>query len=127
MAPSLTVGPARFAGRKLQKQRLKFLACAKGDGTEKVPFLIIAKANKPRFFNKKSGGEHLFQYYYNKRASLSRNIFFEWLEGVDEYSARNLGRKVVLLLDSCTAHGKIYIMPDLRLVNVVLLPPNTTS
>ncbi|GBO22088.1 Tigger transposable element-derived protein 4 [Araneus ventricosus] len=79
---------------KLLKVRITILVCANMNGSEKQKLTVIGKTQKPR------------------------KIFDS-----DEELAKKK-RKIVLLIDNCTAH----IEPsNLQCIKVVFLPPNTTS
>ena len=54
-------------------------------------------------------------------------LFFNWLERFDSYVGKKEGRRVALFIDNCSAHGSIQNLPALSNVDVILLPPNTTS
>ena len=54
-------------------------------------------------------------------------LFHGWLQRLDQYIGRTPGRKILLLLDDCSAHGKKESLPELQNVHVEFLPPNTTS
>ncbi len=47
MAQNTTIDPARPPGRKKQKDRIKFLACVYGYGSEKFPLLILENSANP--------------------------------------------------------------------------------
>lgn len=57
LAPTTTIGPGQLPGRKKQKDRIKFLACANEDGTEKFPLFVICKSAQPRCFGGKTSSE----------------------------------------------------------------------
>lgn len=54
-------------------------------------------------------------------------LFFQWLVQFDMYIGKTPGRQVVLLLDICSAHGTIEILPSLGNVHILFLPKNTTA
>ena len=58
---------------------------------------------------------------------MNDEIFFEWLRRLDRYIDPETGRKILLFVDNCSAHGKHDMMPDLSNVRVEFLPPNKTS
>lgn len=62
-------------GRKTEKQRLTFLACANASGTHKLKPLIIGKSKKPRSFRNFSCPVH---YKHSKAAWMTTTIFKEW-------------------------------------------------
>lgn len=58
---------------------------------------------------------------------MTQTIFIEWFERFYAYVARKNGRKVVFLLANCSAHCKLATFPKIDHVEIIFLPPNTTS
>lgn len=52
---------------------------------------------------------------------------FSWLKLFNHYIGEIVGRKVLLLLDNCGAHGNEETLPDLENVQIQFPPSNTTS
>ena len=127
MAPVTTIGPHRMEGRKKKKERITFLSCANADGSERVTPLAIGPSRNPRCFNGQNPTELAFYYRHNKKAWMTRLLFFEWLKNFDYYVSLTPGRRVILLLDNCSAHGRPDLLPLLSHVHVLYLPKNTTS
>lgn len=119
--------PIALEGRKKDRTRLTYLACANADGSERFPLMIIGKTLKPRPFKGMTGQQYGFDYWYNKKAWMTSVLFFMWLQRFDAYIGRRAGRKAILLIDTCSAHGNIEAIPPLRNVVVKFLPPSTTS
>ena len=126
-APTTTIGPGRLPGHKKSKDRLTFLACVNADGSERIAPLVIGHAKKPRCFHGQEGWELGFDYHKAKRAWMNRTIFFRWLFRFDSYIGRIPGRRAILILDNCSAHGTVEYLPDLLNVHVLFLPKNTTA
>lgn len=127
MAPDRTIAHEVLEGRKKDKTRLTYLACGNADGSETFPLMIIGKALKPRPFKGMTGQQHGFDYWNNKKAWMTSVLFFMWLQRFDDYIGKRTGRKAILLLDNCSAHGNLQSLPALCNVVVTFLPPNTTS
>lgn len=127
MAPDRTISEYAVAGRKKEKVRITVLVCSNASGKEKMPLMIIGKARKPRAFQGKTGQELGFDYWNNKKAWMTSSLFFSWLQRFNDFVGRTVGRKVLLLLDNCSAHGTEETLPDLENVQIMFLPPNTTS
>lgn len=125
--PGWTLSNGTVSGHKKDKTRLTFLACCNADGSEKIKLMAIGSALNPRAFKKKSGQELGFDYHANKKAWMNTPLFFAWLVRFDNCIGRTVGRRVLLLVDNCSAHGKKDTLPPLRNVRVEFLPPNTTS
>lgn len=128
LAPDRTIAVERLPGRKKDKVRLTYLACCNATGTEKLPLMCIGKALRPRCFKKKRGQELGFDYHANRKAWMTSALFFGWLLRFSSYISRTgPERKVLLLIDNCSAHGSEQSLPAVDNVDVVFLPPNTTS
>ncbi|KAH9149223.1 hypothetical protein LEN26_004327 [Aphanomyces euteiches] len=111
------------AGKKLSKKRVSVLFTVNADGSEKLPPLVIGSAARPRCFNGKSPWEHGFTYCSNKKSWMTRSIFEDWLENLNEVIARE-NRKILLLLDNVSTHKEVKPMSNVKLH---FLPVNTTS
>ena len=59
----------------------------------------------------------------NKKAWMTSQIFTEWLAGWDSYLTK-VNRKILLLVDNCTAHPHVSTLKNIQLE---FLPPITTS
>ena len=108
-------------GGKKNKERLTAMVCANMSGTDKLPLLIIGKPSNPRCF--KHVKSLPTEYDANKKAWMTSDIFKEWVKKLDK-KMRKKQRKIALIIDNCPAHPKI---PGLQAVDLVFLPPNTTS
>ncbi|GFR77121.1 tigger transposable element-derived protein [Elysia marginata] len=108
-------------GGKAPKDRITVLTCANMDGSHKLPLFVIGKFKTPRCF--KGVCKLPVEYQANSKAWMTAGIFTEWLQEFDKMMCRQK-RKVLLTLDNCTAHPKV---DNLKAVELLLLPPNTTS
>ena len=124
LTPDRTIATRQLEGMKKDKTRISIALCCNADGSEKLELLIIGHAAKPRAFNKKTGKELGFYYRNNKKAWMTTLLFQEWLQDFDSRMRRQQ-RKVLLLLDNAPTHGVKNL--TLSNVNVLFLPPNTTS
>lgn len=125
--PGWSLSATQVNGLKKDKSRITCLACCNFSGTEKYPLMIIGHARRPRPFGKQSGKALGFDYYFNSKAWMTRELFFSWLERFNAYVSMTSGRRVLLLLDNCSAHGGPDVHPVLSNVELFFLPPNTTS
>lgn len=108
-------------GGKKSKERLTIGVACNMDGSDKRKLCVIGKSKKPRCFK---GVHHLpVDYQANRKAWMTMSIFEVWLKDFDRDMLRQK-RKVLLVLDNCTAH-KVTI--KLEAVELLYLPPNTTS
>lgn len=109
-------------GGKHSKERLTALLCANMDGTEKLKPLVIGKSKNPRCFR---GVKFLpVDYESNGKAWMTSLLFERWLHKLDQrFNAEN--RKVLMILDNCTAHS--ICVENLRAIKLCFLPTNATS
>jgi len=105
-------------GFKSSKERVTVLCCVNMKG-EKRDLLVIGKSKNPRCF-KGVRSLSVDYYYSNANAWITNVIFKDWLVKWD----LELKRKIVLLVDNCTAHTNNLLLKDIK---VIFLPANTTS
>lgn len=105
--------------RKRSKERVTVLLATNMTGTERLPLLVIGKAQKC-FENVR----RLPVYYQaNKKALMTSGIFQSWIRQLDRhYGAEK--RKVLMVVENCSAHCK---MSSLVWIKLVFLPPNATA
>ena len=108
-------------GSKQPKSRITVLLCCNLDGTDKVELLCIGKYNKPRCF--KNLKELPIKYTSNKNAWMTRVIFNDFLTDLNSRMLKR-NKKILLLLDQCSAHQKDLVFSNIKLL---FFPPNTTS
>ena len=112
-----------YAGGKKAKERVTALFAVSLTGEKKQP-LIIGKSQKPRYFK---GIEKLpVSYAANKNAWMMSTLFCEWLLAW-EIELQRKNKKILLLIDNCSAHKHDVIKDKLQALKVVFLLPNTTS
>jgi len=88
-------------GVKVCKERITVFCCVSMAG-KREPLLVIGKSKKPRCFK---GVKVLpVTYHNNANAWMTQEIFSEFLQSWD----RRLTRKVLLLVDNCTAQRSTY-------------------
>ena len=108
------------SGKKESKGRITLLVGSNMTGTEKMPLLAIGKFGKPRAF--KHVQKLPVKYTANRKAWMVSSIFEDEMRAFDA-RMKLQSRKVAMIMDNCPAHPKI----DLENVELVSLPPNTTS
>lgn len=111
----------KCSGGKCSKERLTLLLCCNMLGDFETP-LVIGKAKKPRCFKNIDVRKLCVSWKSNKKAWMTTDIMSDWLVELDNKMKRQK-RKIILFMDNATSH------PNLKLkhVNLVFLPPNTTS
>jgi hypothetical protein len=109
------------SGSKLAKERITALVTCNYTGSDKRKLFVIGKSEHARCF--RGVAKLPVQYKANKNAWMTAVLFKDYLKDFDRDMVRQK-RKVCLLMDNCSAHNV-----DARLTNVevVFLPPNTTS
>ena len=125
--PGSSLSQKQHSGFKKDKTRITFLGCCKSDGSEKYPLMIFGNSLRRRLLKEKYGHEVGFEYYANKKAWVTRELFFAWLKRFDRCISRTHGRKVILFIDICSVHGSEEVLPEVQKVDVRFVPPNTTS
>jgi len=88
---------------------------------EKKKLLVVGKSKRPRCFK---GVKALpVDYIANKNAWMTQEIFSQWLMKWDN----ELDRKIVLLVDNCTAHNVSLNLKNIKLVFYRLIPHHLFS
>ncbi|XP_070392420.1 tigger transposable element-derived protein 6-like [Dermacentor albipictus] len=109
----------KCAGGKHSKVRITVLLCTNMDGSNRCLPFVIGKSKRPRCFRTYVP----VRYRHNSKSWMTRELFAEWLIDFDSSMAKK-GRKVLLILDNCTAH---HVQAVLSAVELLFLPPNVTS
>ena len=107
-------------GFKTAKDRITLLVVCNMNG-DKEELLLIGQSKFPRCF--KNVKSRPIPYDFSANAWMTRAIFERWIRSWDHRLQRS-GKKVVVLVDNCSAHANVD-----GLKNIVLrfFPPNTTS
>ena len=121
MAPSKTISQRQIEGSKKDKTRLTVAFTCNADGSDKLEPLFLGHSERPRCFNKRYGRDLGFNYFHNKKAWMTGQLFAEFLAQLDQH----VGRKVLLFVDNAPSHKFDKLTP--KNVEVCSLPPNTTS
>ena len=104
-------------GGKKSKERVTVAMCCSMEG-EKLPLMVIGKFRNPRCFK---GIKQLpVRYEANQKSWMTRDLFERWLRDFDR-SMDSRNRKVLLVLDNCSAHVRI---DGLKATELLFLPPN---
>ncbi|XP_030755003.1 jerky protein homolog-like [Sitophilus oryzae] len=129
--PYIGGNEATAPGRKSSKERITFLACTNGDGTQKLQLLIIGKAKNPRAFKNKALP---VEYVSSGNAWMTSAIFKDWFRNsfckqVKSFlKSHRLPEKALLLIDNAPSHcsEKELISEDGKIFTL-FLPPNCTA
>jgi hypothetical protein len=123
MPPDRGLMNQRMSGVKGIKKRITYALTTNADGSQKLPPLIIGKAEKPRAFKKKTGKQLGFLYRNNAKAWMTTPLYQEWLRDVDR-DMRRQKRQILLLQDNFKGHT----VPDgITNVRVEFFRPNLTA
>jgi hypothetical protein len=92
--------------------------CCANMKCEERDLIVIGKSKNPRCF--KGVRSFIIDYYSNANSWMSCVIFNDWLVkwGLE------LKRKIVLLVDNCTAHTNSSLLKNIK---VIFFPANSTS
>ena len=126
-APTSTIGPTRLNGMKLNKDRTTFLICANADGTERLPPLVVGRAQRPMCFRGLSASDLGFDYTGSLKGWMNTELFFNWLLRFDAYISSTRDRKALLLIDNAPCNGNEDTLPSPQNVRVLYLPKCTKS
>ena len=110
----------KCSGEKNSKVRLTGMVAGNAIG-EKCPMFVTGNSKTPRCFKHKKNLP--CKYKSQKKSRMDSHIFEEWVRKLDRTFPME-GRKIVLLIDDCPAHPSV---SNLTNVQLVFLPPNTTS
>jgi len=136
LLPNKTLGSKSdnsVSGIKQSKERITIGVCSNANATDKRKLTVIHKFQRPRCFGKNFNPNVYCEYYYNKKAWMTQDIFTQVLKNFNDDIKRESDarvargekeRKVLLLVDNAAGHGTSF---DLSHVKVHFLPPNTTS
>lgn len=128
MAPDKTVPPDVLPDTQgAREDRITLLFCCNADGSEKMELMVIGSVYNPRSFGRQTGQDLGFNYHANPNAWMTSSLFFDWLLRFDARIGRTPGRHVALLIDSCSAHGTAETVPSLDNIDIIFMPPNTTT
>ena len=120
---SLCYAYQQLSGSMKAMDRVTILCCANMSGNDKVKLLVIGKSKKPRCFKGIDVDTLPVSYRVNKNAWMTNLLFEEWITRWDSALGKQ-SRKILLLVDNCTAHPALDTLKNIRLE---FLPPNTTS
>ncbi|XP_060597343.1 tigger transposable element-derived protein 6-like [Ruditapes philippinarum] len=120
----LSVKGTASKGTKVSKDRITVMFACSASG-EKLRPLVITKVENPRCFKNVKKTELGVKYVANKKAWMNNKVFTDWLVDLNS-DMRRQGRKILMLLDNASSHGKqeYYTLSN---VEIKFLPANTTS
>ena len=81
--------------------------------TENYPPLLVGRSCWPKCFGGMEATEFGVMYDSRGKGWMNSNIFARWLRGFDDYIGSARERKILLLIDNCSAHEKPDTFPEL--------------
>lgn len=130
LVPERSLTTCAVAGQRQSKERISLLLASNADGSHKLPLWIVGKRSNPRCF----GAARVrisnlnITWKYNAKAWMTTSIFADWLRW---FAKEVKGRNILLLMDNFSAHvSAVELLKEeegFEHINVVYLPPNTTS
>ncbi|CAH2249429.1 tigger transposable element-derived 1-like [Pelobates cultripes] len=124
----------RAPGFKASKDRLTLLLGGNANGDFRIKPLLVYHSQTPRAMRGISKSSLPVIWKANRKAWITRDIFTEWFTdhfcpSVQRYCRRKgLEEKVLLIMDNALSHPtNLAELPTYIPVEVLFLPPNTTS
>lgn len=120
-------------GFKMQKDRITAMVCANASGSHRFPLLIVGKSIKPRSFKNLNLNALPVQYYAQKNAWMSQDIFQDWFHKMfvpkvkSHLASKGLPQEAMLLMDNAPTHPSRDMKSDDGKITCHFLPANTTS
>lgn len=116
--PRTSIALNEAPAHKQDKSRVTLVVGTNADGTDKLPLVVLGKAEKPRWLSKKPDA---VQYVGTSKGWMTVSVYQEWLRKLDERE----NRRILFLVDNAPTH----IHRDVNLKNVAVMkfPPNTTA
>lgn len=118
-------------GRKINKERVTFLACCNADGSQKLKLLVIGKAKNPRAFKNVNIP---VEYKSSANAWMTTAIFLDWFhhsfirQVKSHLRSLNLPERALLIVDNALSHGTIEeLTSEDGQFTTLFLPPNCTA
>ena len=109
-------------GSTIFKDRISIILCASCLG-EKIPPLVIGKAENPRCFKDQDRNSFGIHYVSNKKGWMTKNLFNTLLEVWDKKLISD-NRKILLFVDNLSGNR---VDADFSNIKVIFFPSNTTS
>lgn len=122
-----------FPGFKAAKDRLTVMVGANAAGDCKLKPLLVYRSENPRAFKNKSKAGLPVIWKSNAKAWVTASLFEDWfghhfIPEVERYCRlKEIPFKVMLLIDNAPGHPPATLINFDPRVEVVFLPPNTTS
>lgn len=94
--PRWTLSQKPISGSKKQKARITFLASSNDEGFERMLLAIIGNSKMLHPFEGKTGKKLSFDFYFNMKAWVSKEVVFAWPSRSDQYVICVSGCKTIL-------------------------------
>ena len=125
LLPSKThaVKGKKLINGKSSKIRVTILLGANMSGDEKLPVLLIGRAQNPRCFKGMKTKPLLYE--WNSKAWMTGTIFEKYMKMLDNKFFKEK-RQVLFFVDNCPAHP-VTLQMALKNIKIIFLPKNSTS
>ena len=123
LLPDRGLSNVKRSGMKSKKVWLTYAFTTNANSSEKLPPLIIRKAQKAHAFRNITGTQLGFHYQANAKAWMTTKLYQEWISDWDQ-KLRAKGRHILLLQDNFSGH-----IPPEGLTNICVenFTPNLTT
>ena len=121
--PTRTFSSVPMNGTKISKQRVTIGLCCNFTGTYKCTPVLINKSKKPKSFKYGFNPNMYVEYYYNKKAWMTQELFTKFIQKLDN-EMKKQKRKIILLLDNSRTHMIKYVPSN---ITIKFFGPNLTS
>lgn len=125
--PGWSLSASTGQSTKKEKMRLTFLACCYSDGSEKCLLVAVGCFCRSHPFGRTIGKKLGFYYHAKNTAWMINDLLFSWLEHFNSNLGRTANPKCLLFLYNFSVDRGTQVIPQLRIVENLFLPPNTTS
>jgi hypothetical protein len=124
--PNGGLSNGKIAGQKRDKTRVSIVVATNATGTDRLPLWLIGTAKTPRALRGVNIPALGCVWRWNKKAWMRHGIMEEWLRSFYRHISKD--RRVLLLLDNCSAHTVGFAnAPPPPHIRVLFFPANATS
>lgn len=124
---------SKVPGSKILRDHATLLLCTNAKGDFKCKPLMVYKVQNPRALKGKNLNCMPVHWRWNRKAWMASEIFWDWFHNcfvpeVERYlQSKNLAFRVLLILDNAPVHCHEELENAHPNVEVLFMPPNTTS
>ena len=124
--PNGGLSKGKIAGQTKDKTRISIAIATNATGSDRMPLWIIGRSKTPRALRGVNFHALGCVWRWNDKAWMRHGIMEEWLRSF--YGRISMGRRVLLLLDNCSAHTvAVAKAPPPPRIQILFFPANATS